>query len=273
MSTPPPLQDPALAELRDFYTAGELILFVGAGFSMAAGLPSWAQLVREVIQYSRLRGADATRISEMETLLQRGEFIDALSVAQELLRGPDFGALVERQLDDKGRPLPEGLQAVAKLGPRLRAVLTTNLDHLLERALQWPALWRAQADLARRRQYIFKFHGTLLDRSSWVFTREQYDRAMAADPLLHPTLSRLFHSFPLLFVGFGLVDDDFETLLTRVRALSGDQPPRHFALVPQGSLQSQRRARVERAGIRLIEYPNPDGKHAEVVRILEWLAT
>jgi hypothetical protein len=53
--------------------------------------------------------------------------------------------------------------------------------------------------------------------------------------------------------------------------LSGSQPPRHFALVAEGTLQGLRRARIEKAGIRLIEYPNPDGKHTEVIRILEWL--
>ncbi|MBN1205689.1 MAG: SIR2 family protein, partial [Myxococcaceae bacterium] len=82
-----------------------------------------------------------------------------------------------------------------------------------------------------------------------------------------------FHAWPILFVGFGLVDDNFESLFAQVRALAGDHPPRHFALMPQGALQGIRRSRAEQAGVRLIEYPNLDGRHADVARILEWLAS
>ncbi len=105
-----------------------------------------------------------------------------------------------------------------------------------------------------------------------VFTRSQYDRVIWADPLFRTTFSALFLACPILFVGFGLVDDNFESLFAQIRALAGDQPPRHFALMPKGALPSFRRTRVEQAGVRVIEYPNLDGKHSDVARILEWLA-
>jgi hypothetical protein len=129
-------------------------------------------------------------------------------------------------------------RAIAALAPRLRAVLTTNIDHLLERAFagRWPTLLRATGYIAQRRGFILKLHGTLLDRSSWVFTREEYDRAIFADPNLHGAFTALFHAVTLLFVGYGLADDDFDLHLGRVRAFSGAQPPRHFALVPADSV-------------------------------------
>jgi hypothetical protein len=39
---------------------------------------------------------------------------------------------VEKALDDSGREVPAVVTAIAALAPRLRAVLTTNLDRLLE---------------------------------------------------------------------------------------------------------------------------------------------
>jgi len=96
---------------------------------------------------------------------------------------------LERHLNDQGRALPPALEAIAKLAPKLRAALTTNLDHFLERALQWPPIWTPLADLPRRRRFIYKLHGTLLDRSSWVFTRAQYDRVIWASPLFRSTFS------------------------------------------------------------------------------------
>lgn len=58
-----------------------------------------------------------------------------------------------------------------------------------------------------------------------------------------------------------------------MRALCGDSPPRHYALVAEGSVQGFRRQSVEKAGICLIEYPNPDGKHSKLPEVLEWLAS
>jgi len=272
-TSPPLISDPALTELCEFYDAGDLVLFAGAGTSSAAGLPGWKKLVEFTIAHARGRSDPPSRIAEMEELVSRGDLVDALSAAYQLFGGSEFGTFVERHLNDKKRDLPPALHAISKLEPKLRAALTTNLDHFLERALiGWPALSRPQADLARRRQFIYKLHGTLLDRSSWVFTRSQYDRVIWADPLFRTTFSALFLSCPILFVGFGLVDDNFESLFSQVRALSGDQPPRHFALMPKGALQGIRRDRVSQAGVRLIEYPNLDGKHTDVARILEWLA-
>jgi hypothetical protein len=163
------------------------------------------------------------------------------------------GAGVERHLDDKLADEPEVAKAIAALAPKLRAVLTTNLDHLLEKAFsgRWPTLSKATGDIATRREYILKLHGTLLDRAGWVLTREQYDRAMYADPKLKAAFTALFHTCPILFVGYGLADDDFDALLGHVRALAGEQPPRHFALVPADEVTPYRRRKLEAAGIFL----------------------
>ena len=44
-------------------------------------------------------------------------------------------------------------------------MLTTNLDHLLERAFGggWPPLHRATGSVVQERGVILKLHGTLLD--------------------------------------------------------------------------------------------------------------
>jgi hypothetical protein len=163
-----------------------------------------------------------------------GRFIDALTAAKDAIGAAEFGAIVEANLDDrKVLEVPEVGQAIASLAGGLRAVFTTNIDHLLERAFQgrWPALHRATGDMARRRGVILKLHGTLLDRGTWVFTRDEYDRAMYADPLLKEAFSAIFHTCPILFVGYGLADDDFDQILGRVRALAGGKASRHFAAV------------------------------------------
>jgi hypothetical protein len=268
----PPFADPALEELREAYEGGNLVIFAGAGISAAAGLPSWKQLVDILLDRAKARGASQAALAEIVEMIDKEQLIEALSALKDCLGGPEFGVTIERHLSDRDRPIPEVARAIASLAPRLRTVLTTNLDHLLERALVWPALARATGDIAQRREkMILKLHGTLLDRSTWVFTRDDYDRAMYADPKLQGAFSALFHSCPLLFVGYGLSDADFDQVLGRVRAFAGDQPPRHFALVAAETVTPHRRSRLERSGIRVITYDNPDGRHGEVVRVLRGL--
>jgi hypothetical protein len=280
MSTPgaPPTspQDPVFEQLRRAFASGDLTLFVGAGISSAAGLPGWKALVETVVATVRSRGADALRLEEIHELLQRGQLIDALTAAKEALGSPvQFCNLVEQQLDDTRRDVPDVGAAIAELSPGLRAVLTTNLDRLLERALQgrWPALVRPTGDLAQQRHYILHLHGTLRERDSWVMTREDYDRAMYANPQLQGMFSTLFHAHPLLFLGFGLADDNFDAVFARVRALAGRHPPQHFALVASETVTPSRRKRLEDSGLNLIVYANPDGRHSEVARLLRQLAT
>lgn len=269
-----PFSDPLFADLREAYLGEDLLLFAGAGLSTAAGLPSRGRLVELLADRARARGVAAPTLQAIADLIAGEQLLDALAAVKAALGPDDFGAAVEALLDDKGHDAPAVAQAIASLAPCLRGVLTTNLDHLLEKAFKgvWPALTSVTGPALRRRHYILKLHGTLLDRESWVFTRDEHDRAMYADPRLQTALYAVFHGSPILFVGHGLADDDLDQILSQVRVFAGDQPPRRFALVAEETITPQRQTRVESSGVQLIPYANPDGKHGEVVRILDWLA-
>jgi hypothetical protein len=264
--------DPALLEVREHYRGGDLVLFVGAGVSNAAGLPSWAGLVARLVELARARGVAARDVDEIETLARTGRFIDALSAVAGAVGEPEFVSVVKQALDDRklAPVVPDIGKAIASLEPRLRAVLTTNLDHLLERAFggAWPALSRATGAAAQERGVILKLHGTLLDASTWVLTRGQYDRAMYNDPRLAATVASVFGARTLLFVGYGLADDDFDQLLARIRTFAGGAPPRHYALVREEQITAHWRRTREDAGVRVIAYRT----HADVPRILRWVA-
>jgi hypothetical protein len=270
-----PSGDPALAELRARFQAGAVVVFAGAGISLSGGLPSWAALVSRLRGHPRARGAAAEARAEIDTLVQERKLIDALTALEACLGRAELCAVVEAALDDASiAAVPEAAMALAALGPRLRAVLTTNLDRFLERAFAgaWPMFPRATADVVQRSRYILKLHGTLEDRSTWVLTRAEYDRAMHADPLLRRAFDALYAQATLLFVGYGLADDDLDLALGWVRALAGGQAPRHFALMPAGCMGPSRRRQLEDAGVRIVEYATPGGSHEEMVRVLRSLA-
>ncbi len=260
------------AALREAYLAGELVVFVGAGVSIAAGLPSWSQLIEQMLAGAAERGAPSQALAACVAKRDEGRFSEALAALREALPESVFRAEVARLLDDRGREVPEVARALASLAPRLRGVLTTNLDCILERAFppDWTPVARA-AELAQRERYILKLHGTLADPSTWILTRDQYARAIYADPHHQATFSAIFHRCPLMFVGYGLADDDFDHLLGRVRADGGADLPCHHALVEAATLEPERADELAARGLRVLPYPNPDGSHQALVRLLHRL--
>lgn len=261
---------PLLAALRDAYLDEDLLIFAGGGVSTAGGLPSSKGLVEGLIA-GGMREATLTGIADF---IERGRLVDALSAAEAALGPESFCAAVEVLLDDRALEAPALAVSIASLAPRLRGALTTSLDHLLEKAFKgaWPGLARVPGEVVRRRHYLLKVHGTLLDRASWALTRERRCRAMYADPKLQTAFTAVFHSSPILFVGYGVTDEDFDEVLARLQAFAGGQPPRRFALFAEEALTTERRTELAARGVEMIPYANPDGKHAEAARILDWLA-
>ncbi|WP_438025971.1 SIR2 family protein [Sorangium sp. So ce233] len=263
------MDDEILEQLRERYASGNLIVFAGAGVSAAAGMPTWKQLAEKLRDRARRRSADPAVLDEIQQYISSNQLINALSAAKLALGPQDFNWTVDKELDDTGRDVPEVAQAIAALKPKLKAVLTTNIDRFLERAFQgeWRVVDRPTGDVAMDRRFILKLHGTLRAWDTWVFSRDQYDRAIFGSPLLQDAFGALYRTHSILFVGFGLADDNIDQTLARVRALSGGQPPMHFALLPKG-VPPFRRKLLEESGIRLIVYENQSGDHAEVAEIL-----
>ncbi|WP_438040694.1 SIR2 family protein [Sorangium sp. So ce128] len=263
------MDEEILEQLRERYTSGNLIVFAGAGVSAAAGMPTWKQLAEKLRDRARRRSADPAVIDEIQQYISSNQLINALSAARLALGPQDFNWTVDKELDDTGRDVPELARAIAALKPKLKAVLTTNIDRFLERAFQgeWRMVDRPAGDVAMDRCFILKLHGTLRAWDTWVFSRDQYDRAIFGSPLLQDAFGALYRTHSILFVGFGLADDNIDQTLARVRALSGGQPPMHFALLPKGVPPFRRRL-LEESGVRLIVYENQAGDHAEVAQIL-----
>lgn len=257
-----------IEELREALEGGNLVLFVGGGISAAAGLPTWRQLAELATERVRERGHDAMVVDELSEFAQSQRYIEALAAAEHALGAEEFAALLERELDDAEREVPPIARALAALRDRLRAVVTTNINHLLERAFEWEVLSRVTDEVAWRRRFILKLHGTLRESESWIFTRERFHATLASPPV-RAALSGLFARCPVLFVGFGRADENFDQMLQDVRGLSGESPPPRFALVPTASLMPYRRRSLVEMGFRLLPYDNLDGGHARALELLD----
>ncbi|MEQ1503902.1 MAG: SIR2 family protein [Myxococcota bacterium] len=250
-----------------------LVLFVGAGVSAAAGLPSWSGLIKEIRDRSGV-ALDGEDEGELNDLVAEGALVSALTLLKGLVGQNVFGDLVAILLDDKGREIPVVAEAIADLGPHLWCVITTNLDRILARAFagSWEELISAPAGVVQHHTgYILKLHGTLSSRHSWVLTRDQYDGALYRNPSGRDAMKTLFRSCTILFVGYGLKDQDFDPLLQEMRALWSDQPAQHYALLAEVPKAKQRLTDLRAAGVEPILYKNTDGQHQSVAAFLSSL--
>jgi WD40 repeat protein len=238
-------------ELLDARDHRELIICVGPELARSAGLPSRADLALTLLQEAEGEGRslDAATLREW---IADGRVDNALELLERYM-GTRFGRVVERELAERGRPVPPLADAIAALEPQLRAVYTTGLDRLLERAFAdaWPSFATAQADLARRSKVIVKLCGTLEFPETWTLTRAALERELGERSLRRQLLDAAYRAHCLLFVGFD-VDDVLAERLFSIIDGCGDpaQLPAHFVVL-QNCTPAQR-VRFEQRALSVV---------------------
>ena len=214
---------PSLSSIADSLALrarrGDLVLFLGAGVSKPAGLPSWTDLLK-ALAVDRLPDTEVRELQDLSELdraalierrLRPGETLGE-AVAQLFLRHSPRHALGHALLADL--PVDE--------------IVTTNYDALFERASA--AVGRAckmipGEPVARGERFILKMHGSVTRPSSIVLTREDYLKFQENRQALAGIVQALLLTRHMLFVGFGFTDDNFHRIAHAVRtALRGAQP-------------------------------------------------
>ncbi|QGG94356.1 SIR2 family protein [Actinomarinicola tropica] len=218
----PPLQLLPAAQatfdrVRDEARDGRLVLFLGAGASMGAGLPSWRTLVNGLIEETL--GPDRPSDSQ----LGRMDVRDIATLIEKSGQPKGFRDLIVDQIAVGPRETPRVSllhQLMASL-PAHEAV-TTNYDTLFETA--WSDTGRTPTILPRdgqvlSRDWLLKLHGSVDDKERIVLSRGDYLRfereASALAGLVHAALLTRH----LLFVGYSLSDDNFHRIVHQVRDL------------------------------------------------------
>lgn len=206
------------------------IAFVGSGPSIACGLPSWPELLREL-------GVEYGLEDDIAPSLNDGRFLD---VAQYLVRIKGEAALQEKVADifRRRRRLPGDLHSLIMALP-FAGIITTNYDLLLSDADQQRRFARpiSQRTGGLRKQlesyFVFHLHGHVEDPVSIVLSKSSYDRfVFGSNREAWQFVRTIFELNVVLFIGFGFRDQNIDLLLGDLQDLGAVSGWNVYALVP-----------------------------------------
>ena len=249
---------------------GNCVLYAGAGLGARAGFPTWQVFVGDLLEWA-IRGehVDAATGLEFAAAMRHGSTDRVIDGVVEAVRDRDaLGDMADRirEIFTYDGPLPDVHQLLPRLG--LTAVLTTNFDNLLERAL-------ASADtpfdvyvprdsaklreaLSQGRPFLLKLYGALDREDSLVVAPAQYEEKIQNDRPFADFVQQMFLTRTILFLGASL--DGIEVYLKGLR-MNLRQSVRHFAVV--GVTREGWRADADafrrRYGIEVLPYVPAEG--------------
>lgn len=236
------------ASLVEEIANGNAVVYVGAGASIAAGLPNWRRFLHDLEKEARAYSLPAAHsISER---ISAGDYLVAAEMLQNIF-GPRLQEIIHRVFGTASVPTPIH-RAIATIPFSL--AITTNYDCLLETAYHFsvPRLtWQNPYDVLQNlRSGIFcvlKLHGDYAIRKSIVLSRSHFRDLLHINHALLNSLRMLLATRTFLFVGVSFSDPDLLSLMDEARALYGDAFGPHYAVVPDENFDPVYSEVLERA--------------------------
>src|SRR3954447_19038318 len=233
----------------------QAILFVGAGVSMAVGLPSWQNLVDHLLKELEL-GPEV--IHGMN---------DGYQMLAEFYRLKQGGLGPLRSWLDRHWKVATDEVSRSELHKLIveldfPAIYTTNYDRNLETAFEvhqkpYAKIANAKhiADAAQGVTHIVKYHGDFDDDASLVLTETDFLDRLSFDSPLDIKFRADALSRTILFIGYSMSDPNIRLLLhnlwqTWERSGHAEHRPRSFVFMPSSNPVQE--AMLGRWGITLL---------------------
>jgi CheY-like chemotaxis protein len=241
---------------------GSVVFFIGAGLSVGAGAPAWANIVE------LLRAELNPRTDEQNPLL----------VAQFLRNqwGEQKFRTFLRSLFTRKKLEPTKTHSLLSHLP-VNVFLTTNYDDLIERSLRTHgrrvhtitddtelAFWDERSETQ-----VVKLHGDLDKTTRIVITEEDYTRFLYQNVGIQHKLSDIFTYKTVVFLGYSMRDPDISVIYNKVLWDLGNLKRPAYILTFENDFHLLRE--WERRGINAVQIPvgKGKGKTAALIGVLE----
>ncbi len=246
-------------ELVEQFTRGNGVIFIGAGLSVGAGLPTWGELLTPLV--ARLPGspvADAAidKAQYYQNAFGRGNLLD----------------VVEELITNAQPPLTAPHRLLTALP--VRYIFTTNYDRLIERSFEEAGRpLRRVIDDTRLSSInnsittLIKIHGDFDAPRSIVISTDDYDSYLAGKPAISDFIKVQLQTQSVLFLGYSFNDENLRRILRQVTRESGPERRNMFSV--QFDANELATEELRRRGVRTISLPATPTRTDSLTR---WLA-
>lgn len=197
-------------QLAECARRAELVLFVGAGVSMGAGIRSWQGLL------DGLRGLTSTPLPDDERFADLDVRDQAHLIRRHFESSEAYQQAFSTLLATSRYALAHGLLASL----RTREAVTTNYDGLYEMAASTAGRTCAvlpYEPVVKQDRWLLKLHGSVTHPGDLVLTRDDYLGLPSRAGALFGVVQAMLLTRHMLFVGYSLTDDSFHKVMHEVR--------------------------------------------------------
>lgn len=256
---------------------GKCILFAGAGTSLDAGLPSWYDLLKSMVeQVDDYGGLDNRQKEELGFLIEQQDFNVVAEFCKEQLGAKGFADLIREKLGTRCKnSIIHNILAEIPF----KGAITSNYDNFIEKNHRNYRVILPN-DINKFDQVtiqslfeedmfpIFKIHGSYDDSNSIILTDNDYRNVIFRQPQYRENLKQLFKDKSLLFVGFSFRDSSINLLLQEIFTVTDGMTNPHYAFISDiGSIKKD--FFWKSRNIRVIPYQTVDGTHIILNKMLE----
>ena len=249
----------------------QLVLFVGAGASIASGMPTWGQAVNEI----------AKRLS------LKGDNLDYLRIPQYYFntRGKkEYTQLMRKIFRHSEYLMPHAIHKKI-IDFNTETIITTNYDHLIEQAAeensQIISVVSKDTDLPYRKggRELIKMHGDF-ENDNFVLKEDDYLAYDRNFKLIENYVRSLIGTKVVLFVGYSFSDPDLKLIFSWVKDILGGDFQRAYLIESGKAYDINESDYFRNFGINILYASvqfendfNKDNLTNNLLLMLDWLLT
>lgn len=247
-----------------------VVPFIGSGFSIPSGLPSWDAILEGLVENAE----NEYGITSFRQLFEDRTInsIDSPLLHQILANNKyPLRLFIMKWLGQAWSP--NAYHEMLSRFP-LDTIITTNYDYLIEKqydelGISTHKIWRNE-HLAyyneKKSLQLIKIHGTIEDLNNIVIARDDYENYKRNFNLLYNFVETLFLTRTILFLGFSFRDPNILELLNEIKVTSGRFMRTHYAVMYKPTYEEV--SKLGEYGIRVISL-NENDRQASTITWLE----
>ena len=218
--------------LFQLISKGDVVLFVGAGLSLYAGLPSGNQLSEFLYE-----GLSKQEKKIINSNLNLSDLAEEIYRIKGNTRNYIIQKLQEKILLNKFSSISTH-ENISKI-PHFRDIITTNYDQLFEESFKSKLniIYSDQqvAYSTNNKVNLFKIHGDLSVPDSIIITKSDYDNFFSnnkSDSVLWNVIKERISTKNILFVGYNLEDSNIAVIFDKISKNLGSNRKECFFVSP-----------------------------------------